>query len=220
VKLICFPHYTCGGLLCDILNNTFSSVGSHGGLNSVHHSVGKLGIVDSDSVLTQFDHNDFVNGIKKINTSDWIGTHHWPGCIDTSEFEQIIVVSTMTYRSRLYRWIRAYHHYYSNSTPWLELSGPERIDKERETAKNYIIPFDAVHKNKFINIEFSEIVEQSVSFKKLVHTQCHHDYAPHMLRWKKINDFLYHSDVMHSVAANRFHEAELEILQNQHYVYE
>ena len=43
MNLICFPHYTCGGVLCDILNQTFSPVLSHGGLGSIHHAIGKIG---------------------------------------------------------------------------------------------------------------------------------------------------------------------------------
>ena len=53
MKLVCFPHYTCGGLLCDILNDTFSNIGTNGGINNIHHSIGKIG--DVDTVQTNFD---------------------------------------------------------------------------------------------------------------------------------------------------------------------
>ena len=217
MKLICFPHYTCGGLLSDILNNTFSSVGAHGGLNSFHHNLGKIGVVDSDTVLTEFDSAEFSNSIKDMQTTDWIGTHHWPGKIDTDSFDKIIVVTTETYRSRLYRWTRAYHHYYLNSDPWTCLSGQDRVDKERETAKNYIIPFCTVHKKNVVNIEFSEIVEQATSFKKLVENQ---QFDKHVSRWQHNNNFLYQQDLWYQDAAKRFHEAELEVLQKQPYMYE
>jgi hypothetical protein len=53
MNLICFPHYTCGGLLCDILNGTFSEITSDGGVNSIGHGLGKIG--DSDTVMIDYD---------------------------------------------------------------------------------------------------------------------------------------------------------------------
>jgi hypothetical protein len=217
MKLICFPHYTCGGLLCDVLNNTFSSVNKNGGLNSVTHNIGKIGVVDSDTVLTDFNPTEFVDAIKKKQTNQWIGTHHWPGYIDTNEFEKIIVVSTHTYKSRLYRWTRAYHHCYIKSAPWTGVVGQQRVDKERETAKNYISAFGAVHKQNVINIEFSEVVEQTVSFNQLVEG-C--DYARHIERWCELNKFLYNNALWNADSSKRFYEAEMEVLQKQYYIYE
>ena len=53
MKLVCFPHYTAGGLLCDILQGKFSVIGTNNGINSNEHSLGKIG--DSDTVYTDFD---------------------------------------------------------------------------------------------------------------------------------------------------------------------
>lgn len=217
MKIVCFPHYTCGGLLCDILNNTFSSVGPHGGLVGLHHNLGKVKFIDTNSILDNFDSREFVDLIKQTKTTRWVSTHCWPGNVDTNEFEKVIVVSTNTYKSRLYRWIRSYHHYYSKEPSWSDITDQEKIDKERETAKNYLQPFEAVHKPNVVNIEFSEVVDQSVSFRKLVEN-C--DYHKHIVRWREINNFLYNDNLLNSRAAKRFHEAEMEILQNQHYIYE
>ena len=63
MNLICFPHYTCGGLMCDLLSNTFSPVGKNGGIDSILHEIGKIG--DSDMVFDQFDVGTFVAKLKK-----------------------------------------------------------------------------------------------------------------------------------------------------------
>jgi hypothetical protein len=43
MNLICFPHYTCGGLLCDIMEDTMSEFADNGGIASPTHNVGKIG---------------------------------------------------------------------------------------------------------------------------------------------------------------------------------
>lgn len=217
MNLICFPHYTCGGLLCDILNNTYSTVSKNGGINSIHHSLGKIG--DADTVFNDYDPEYFVKQLEKINqdSSQWIGTHCWPGALDLGMLDQVIVVTTTTFRSKLYRWIRAYYHYYSESDPWTVLQAQERVDKERETAKNYIMPFGPVFRANVTNIEFCEVVENSVEFLKLMSDR---DIVPHLDRWKKINSFLYDADIWNSAPVKRFYEAELESSLKKSYVYQ
>ncbi len=217
MNLICFPHYTCGGLLCDIFQQTFSPVGSNGGIGSFFHSIGKIG--DSDSVFDQFDPDLFNSTIQNLNydQSTWIGTHCWPGNVDLSNFDQVLLITTTTFRSKLYRWIRAYYHYYSSSKPWEEKAGLDRVDKERETAKNYLKPFLPVCANNVINLEFSEVVDVSQEFKKLVNTV---DYKPHIGRWRELNSFLYDSDIWNSSPVKRFYEAEFEIELEKFYQYE
>lgn len=214
MKIVCFPHYTCGGLLCDILNNTFSKIGANGGILSIEHAIGKLG--DSDTVYTDFDIND-INRIAQNNSGDkWIGTHCWLGKADLSIFDQVINITTVTFRSQLYRWIRAYHHYYLESEPWQNLSGLDAVDKQRETAKNYLIAFEKITNERVINIEFADVVEQKASFVKLLPG----NYQPHLDRWQQVNSFLYTSDLWLSTAAIRFHEAQHEMLLDTRYVYE
>jgi hypothetical protein len=217
MNLICFPHYTCGGLLCDILNKTFSEVGSHGGINSIAHSLGKIG--DADSVFVDYDVDLLLDNLKKLNlnNSDWIGTHCWPDKLDLTLFNQVIIVTTTTSRSKLYRWTRAYYHYYFNSAPWAEVSGQARIDKEKETAKNYLSPYMPITGNNIINIEFSEIVETSVEFLKLTQGA---EVNKHMDRWKSINSFLYASNIWNSDPFLRFYEAESEFNLKKYYVYQ
>jgi hypothetical protein len=217
MNLICFPHYTCGGLLCDILNRTFSEIAPNGGVNSIGHRLGKIG--DSDTVMIDYDQEMFLNMIENLKlqyTNEWIGTHCWPGRLDLSVAEQVVVVTTTTFRSKLYRWIRAYHHYYLKSEPWASVADQQRIDKERETAKNYLIAFEPVFQPNVVNIEFAEVVENSVEFQNLV---AHCDVGRHLDRWRNINSFLYDPNIWSSTAFQRFYEAESEVCLNKHYVY-
>jgi hypothetical protein len=216
MNLICFPHYTCGGLLSDILNETFSTVGTNGGIQSINHSLGKIG--DSATTLTDYETEFFMEHLKKLNVEDsaWIGTHCWPGKLNLKMFNQVIIVTTTTFRSKLYRWTRAYYHYYFQSAPWAELTGQPRIDKERETAKNYLVPFMPVHQPGITNIEFAEIVEQTVEFKNLIHEKA---LDCHMDRWQRINKFLYDTNIWASDPFKRFYEAELETQLSKYYVY-
>lgn len=214
MKIVCFPHYTCGGLLCDILNNTFSKISSNGGIKSIEHAIGKLG--DSDTVHTNFDINDIHQVAQNYLGGKWIGTHCWLGNTDLKVFDRVINITTMTYRSQLYRWLRAYHHHYVKSTPWQNLEGVAAIDKQRETAKNYLYAFEKIVSERVVNIEFSDVVERKPSFVNLLPG----NYQRHLDRWQQVNNFLYSSDLWSSTATMRFHEAQHEMLVGTSYVYE
>lgn len=214
MKLICFPHYTCGALLCDIFNNKVSPTNlSTGSINNDEHRLAQIG--DSDSVFDNFEVDKFYKLISTFDlTSDTcIGTHCWPGNINTSMFTDVICITTTTYRSRAYRWARSFYHYYLKSTPW-QLQGLELIDKQRETAKNYLKPFRPV--TGAINIEFSEIVDNASSFKNLI---AGHDCSSSLDQWQNLNNFLYDNNFWKSIPIQRYHEAEFEIELNQMYVY-
>lgn len=217
MNLICFPHYTCGGVLCDIFNKTFSDVAPNGGINSITHGLGKIG--DTDTVMVDYDQQifqEFINKLK-LTYSGWVGTHCWPGSFDLSVAEQVIVITTTTFRSKLYRWSRAYYHYYLKSDPWISVTGQQRIDKERETAKNYLVAFEPVFQPNVVNIEFAEVVENSMEFQNLT---AHCNAEQHMSRWRKINSFLYDSNLWNSTPFQRFYEAESESCLNKYYVYQ
>jgi hypothetical protein len=217
MNLICFPHYTCGGLLCDILNNTFSPIGKNKGINSIKHNYGKIG--DTDTVLTEFDLAKFNSIFSQQNRSstDWVGTHCWPGKIDLTMFDRVLVITTTTFRSKIYRWIRAYRHYYLESLPWTSVVGLSRIDKERETAKNYLEPFLPIFQSNVVNIEFAEIAEMNSEFYKITSGL---PVDRHMNRWKEINNFLYDEKIWDSDPVKRYYEAEYEVNLQKYYVYE
>lgn len=221
-NLICFPHYTCGGLLADILNDTWSEVAANSGINSLQHVVGKLG--DSDSIFDSFGQQEFdsISTLAKkadITDGNWLGTHCWPGHVITDKFDTIINVTTATSRSKIYRWIRTYHHYYlpRNTNISNEL---DRFDKFREGAKQYLIPFKPVTSTNVINIEFSELVDETQKFCGLINKYNKTGkLEQHMTRWKQLNSFLYDENIWNSYPVKRFYEAEYESVLSADYIY-
>jgi hypothetical protein len=202
------------------MQQTFSPLGDNGGIKSWNHSIGKIG--DSESIFDDYNENKFMSVLDKVgfDNDNWVSTHCWPGRLsesNTIKINQIILVSTDTSRSKLYRWIRAYHHYFKNSDAWKDLSGINLIDKARETAKNYIVPFRGLFRPNVTNIEFSEIVESSPQFLNLVK-----DFKidSHLTRWRSVNNFLYETDLWNSIPVKRFHEAEVEYTTGKSYIYE
>ena len=215
LNLICFPHYTCGGLLCDIMTGSFSPLATNGGIANVHHSVGKIG--DTDTVMLDFDTKKFMQQVlsKNLSNNSWIGTHCWPGLLPLEQFNKVLVVTTTTFKSKIYRWARAHHHYFLPN--WKNLSEIDLIDKSRETAKNYLVPFNPVpNKPNVLNVEFADIVETTEEFYYAI-GQRH--IAQHLDRWKEVNYFLYAENFWKSAVVDQFYQAELEINLGRYYRY-
>ena len=226
-NLICFPHYTAGGLIADILNNTWSDISSNGGINSIYHNIGKIGNCDSDTVYTDVTQEDFdsiLNNTNGIDSGSWIGTHCWPGQVNLDKFNNVINITTTTNRSKIYRWLRSYNLYFIPTNKkiieWNSMSELDRIDKFRETAKNYLIPSNVVNKPNVINIEFCDIVEETPAFLNIINAlNKNNDLTKHINRWKALNSFLYDSDLWNSYAVKRFIEAEYELVNKISYRY-
>lgn len=213
MKIVCFPHYTAGGLVCDIINNTFSPIGKNGGINSFAHSHGKIG--DSDSIYTDFDVTEFNTCMSKYQNSDiTVGTHCWPGDADLSIAREVILITTETSRSKIYRWLRAWHLYFSTQSHIKQLTGIELVDKQRELAKNYLAPFRAVP--AATNLEFADLVEATQEFRHVVKGL---PIEHHLDRWRKINYFLYDTNMWDNDLVHRFYEAEFEAAHARYYKY-
>jgi len=215
MKLLCFPHYAAGGLLCDIFENTFSPVFENGGLLSLSHCYGKK-IGDSESIFTDFDQNKFRLHLLSAKDSFKVTTTHcWPGDMDLSMCDQVILITTETTRSKIYRWLRAWHLYFSKQDHIRHLTGMELIDKQRETAKNYLQPFSAIP--QYRNLELADIVETTAEFYDLLDGI---DVRQHMDRWKNLNSFLYDSNMWDNSLVKRYHEAEFELAYGKYYRYQ
>lgn len=215
-NLICFPHYTCGGLLCDIMSESFSPLSPNGGIASIQHSVGKIG--DTATVMLDYDPKEFMQTLSSKNLRDytWIGTHCWPGRLPMNQFNKVLIVTTTTFKSKIYRWARAHYHYFSPE--WKNVIGMELLDKSRETAKNYLIPFEPVLGDaNVLNVEFADIVESTQEFYHAINYQ---ECIKHMVRWKEVNYFLYTEDFWKSDVVNHFYQAELEVNLQRYYRYE
>jgi hypothetical protein len=213
MNLICFPHYSCGGLLCDIFEDKLSPIQSNKGIGSFSHSFGNIG--DSNTVFKEYDVNLIMNKLVGVPADAWAGTHCHPHLLDVSKFNKVLLVTTSTTRSKIYRWTRAYYHYFLNHEDSMGLSGIDAIDKFRETAKNYLIPFEPMIGDNVTNIEFAEVVDQAASFKQLTDNKYHR----HMDRWMKINYFLYDANFWNSEPVKRFYEAEYEDVTKTSYMY-
>ena len=213
MKLICFPHYTAGGLLCDILQGKFSETAANGGIKSNEHALGKIG--DSDTVYTNFDKEVLARKCLPYRDLDIpVGTHCWPGNIDKSMYKEIILITTETTKSKVYQWLRAWHLYFSKIDTVKKLTGMERIDKQRELAKNYLIPFQMVP--GATNFEFADLVEATGEFLNVVNGL---PIEPHLSRWKEINKFLYDDNLRNNELVQRYYEAEFEVAHGRFYKY-
>ena len=131
------------------------------------------------------------------------------------QFNKVLVVTTTTFKSKIYRWARAHHHYFSPT--WKNLSGIDLIDKSRETAKNYLVPFAPVPTtSNVLNVEFADIVETTPEFYYAID---HRESASHIARWKEVNYFLYAENFWKSEVVDQFYQAELEIKLGRYYRY-
>ena len=214
--LVCFPHYTAGGLMCDILSNHISQFSKEGGIQSKEHQLLKIG--DSDTVQTSVDLEKFNNKLDYHKKQYSVfGTHCWAGSLPCEKFDFVVNITTQTNKSKLYRWARAYYHYYLSSNPWQIDNKKEIIDKQRETAKNYLIPQVTANADNVINIEFEDIVDTSNFFKT---TFANYPFEKQMQNWKKVNKFLYKNNFWISTPIERIREAEYEVKTNQRWVYE
>ena len=213
MRLLCFPHYTAGGLLCDIFERKVSKIGLNGGVDSVSHSLGKIG--DSDTIFTDFDADELKSKLSVYkNVNVMVGTHCWPGNLDCSVAEEVISITTETSKSKIYRWLRSWHHHTSKLDNVKSLTGIDLIDKQRELAKNYLIPFRAV--NGVTNIEFADIVEATPEFFNLVKDLPTNE---HLKRWHETNQFLYDKNLWNNNLVQRYYEAEFEVAHGRYYQY-
>jgi len=201
MKLVCFSNNTAGGLLCDLLNRKTSKFSGYK-ISNLEHSAFKIG--DTPTIQTQINLHAWQSRIDRYkNQSEWFGTHAHPSCIpDLSVFEEVISITTVTRKSKLYRWLRYYHGWFKNAHPdWQESDSLEQIDKIRELAKNMFEVF-LPHDN-CKNVEFEDIVEGK--FVKEFDLD-----IEHFSNWKTNNTWLYNFKDA-DWAVQRFCEAEYEI---------
>lgn len=216
--LISYPHYTCGGLLCNIFNNEFNGFADHGGMEGDAHSLFKT----RDDGLSQYTSIEELISSRLQTPSGVLphaaGTHYPVLKMPLHMFDKVIHVTVTTTQSRMYRWIRAYYLYYTKSDDWTSLSGMDLVDKARETAKHYVDPIMPVAHEKVYNIEFADIVNCNANCYNNILKD--NESWEHMMNlWKEKNYFLYSNDIWNSEPAQRYSEAEYELLARAPYQY-
>ena len=95
-----------------------------------------------------------------------------------------------------------------------KLTGMDLVDKQRELAKNYLIPFRVVQ--GATNFEFADLVETTNEFLNVVNGL---PVEPHLSRWKEINKFLYDDNLWNNELVQRYYEAEVEVAHGKFYKY-
>jgi len=215
--LISYPHYTCGGLLCNLINKEFHGFADHGGMDNTAHSLFKEPEDPNDPRLSNLSIEELVQHRLDTYPAETLplaaGTHFNVLDMPLDMFDKVIHITTERTRSRLYRWTRAYYLQYEQSADWQSVVGLDYIDKARETAKEYVNPRKSIRHSKVVNIEFAEIVDKGPSFSKLIP-----NYDPYVYDlWRNKNYFLY-NNMLHE-PAQRMYEAEFELKTNTRYEY-
>lgn len=206
MNLVCFSNNTAGGLVCDLLNDKLPIIDNYKTTNK-EHNIFKL--TDSPTVMNEIIWNNLVFRYK--NSDLWYGTHCHPSCIKLEDFESVICVTTLTEKSKIYRWLRYYHGWFkSECLDWREDSTLEKIDKIRELSKNVFVEFKPYPNCK--NIEFEDIVNG----KFVEDNNLNQEYFE---QWKQNNPWLYEENIEKSWCVQRFFEAKWELETNQPFRY-
>lgn len=200
MNLISFPGYTCGAILCDILNKESSQVGPNNNILSGKHNILKIELENGYNGK-EFSKHEFATRIdaasqyKKLSNA-WIGTHCWVGDIDVSKFNNIIVITTETKNSKIYRFARVFYTMISGRFPYTKAKKPKDI-------KMYNQSYEKVNKPNFINIEFEDFVEWKNDINEILINFVGVDFQKHIdsrrKLWVEINDFLYDDTKMNYI---------------------
>lgn len=192
MNLICFPNYTCGAILCDILNKESSQVGENNNFYSAKHNYGKIPAntyngkdFDVDALYAKTLRLDNIGNLRGA----WIGTHCWPGLIDSTLYNNIICISTENRNSRIYRFARIFYTMVSGR--WPNQPKPQKP----KDIYNYDVAFEKVYMPNVINIEFEDWVNLTPEVEKILLDFAGHEYKKHLDNrrkvWVELNDFLF-----------------------------
>jgi len=200
MNLICFPHYTCGGFFCDLLNKETSPIGKSNNIESAKHNIGKVppknsyngtGVDEVELYLKTLYQNEYVRGVFISPSSNaWLGTHCWPGNFDTSLYNNILLITTENKMSRLYRYARVFYTMIAGVFAY----NPK---PQRPTdIKSYkTLGYDKVIADNVYNLEFEDVVEWKPNVEELLLKFIDHTFIGHIharrKTWVELNDFLY-----------------------------
>ena len=180
MKLVCFPNFAAGGLVCEILN-PIDSVDFVVGItfnHNVHHNLMKIG--DNGKVYREFDEAQWQARLLKVSRLPpthqkmWLGTHCHPSCIPEkylNQFDEVMAITTETRLSKYYRFLRYCHDHVIGKqyTP--------------ETIAHFVM--ESFESNpRCINVEFQRIVDGTWATEMNLNNNKY-------LLWRELNSFLY-----------------------------
>jgi len=210
MKLVCFSNNTGGGLICDLLNHKHTWSDSYK-ISNIEHNVFKQ--TDTPTISTKISDLDMWNKVSKKykNSNQWYGTHVHPSAIpNLNDFEEVLIITTTSRNSKLYRWLRYYYGWFYSVEPnWIEDDNLEHTDKIREMAKNVFVEFSGW--KDYPCVEFSDIVSGKFVNERNLNVERFND-------WKSKNQFLFNSSI-NKWGTLRFNEAEYEIITGLAYKY-
>jgi hypothetical protein len=219
MNLITFPHFTAGTMMVIYLTSVQYKFNTTSG--EFNCSLAKKLGVDNESFSTKVQSAQiYKESVLQNSRFGWSCTHSSLAGQDISMFDTVLNISTTTFKSRFYRWARCFHQYYMRSAPWQEQTQETIRDKMRETAKNYLLAYPLHTAPNAINLEFSDIVEETAEFKYMMHELGANLNLNLIEQWKKYNSFLYNSEIWKSLEFDVYCEAEYEHNLEKHFRYE
>jgi hypothetical protein len=166
-------------------------VGANNNFYSAAHNRGKVKQV-CDFTGRNFDPAELyeLTDNLKIKKHRWIGTHCWPGLIETQpRYDKVINITTTTKLSRIYRFARVFYTMTAGLFPGVPKP------KKPDDIFNWNQGFDVVIKDNLINIEFENWVNLTCEVKDSLLSLSLAPNDKHLLQrrkvWTEINDFLY-----------------------------
>lgn len=204
MKLVSFPGYTCGGIICDILNLESSQVGTGNNIVSPTHNRAKI-FTENWHTGTGFDVNEFyekINNFRSVkryaekNERTWIGTHCSPTEFNTDIFENILNITTENRLSKIYRHTRVFYTTLSGQFPdYIFKRNSLKPHRINQTPADFNQPFVKVFKPNIINLEFQDVVEFTDTFQQtilqIIGKEFEHHMHKRMAVWREINPFLF-----------------------------
>ena len=181
MKLVCFPNFAAGGLVCELLSPKRADAPSpvfgitYGG--SLPHHLLKIG--DNGKVFRSFDEErwlyklDMARQLPNIDDM-WVGTHCHPSAIPEkyfNQFEKVLAITTVSEMSKYYRYLR-----------WCWDPSLSRTITPMKIASHILETFEP--DDRCINVEFEDIVNGSWVADMNLDIE---DYYG----WREINSFLY-----------------------------
>lgn len=192
MNLVCFPNYTCGAILCDILNIESSQIGLNNNFYSANHNRAKIKKVNNYDG-TDFNPEELYSQTNQIThlelKNKWIGTHCWPGMFDTARYSQVINITTSTRLSRIYRYARIFYTTIAGKFPGKPY--PHRPND----IHLYNTGFKKIESPNTINIEFEDWVNLTCEVETILLSLSNAKSNKHFYQrrnvWLQVNDFLY-----------------------------